>query len=98
MSIPLKELIERHCGGVIGGWDNLLGIVPGGSSVPVLPKNICETVLYVFTLPCSFPSSLFCLPLFYTLFNLLCSMDFDALRDVKSGLGTAAVIVMNKQT
>ncbi len=25
-------------------------------------------------------------------------MDFDALRDVQSGLGTAAVIVMNKQT
>lgn len=24
-------------------------------------------------------------------------MDFDALREVKSGLGTAAVIVMNKQ-
>jgi len=70
MSIPLKELIDRHCGGVIGGWDNLLGIIPGGSSVPVLPKNICENVL----------------------------MDFDALRDVKSGLGTAAVIVMNKQT
>lgn len=68
MSIPLKDLIERHAGGVVGGWDNLLGIIPGGSSVPVLPKSICETVL----------------------------MDFDALRDVKSGLGTAAVIVMNK--
>jgi NADH:ubiquinone oxidoreductase subunit F (NADH-binding) len=25
-------------------------------------------------------------------------MDFDSLRDAKSGLGTAAVIVMNKQT
>ena len=49
MSIPLKELIERHAGGVIGGWDNLLCIVPGGSSVPLLPKNICETVLYVET-------------------------------------------------
>jgi len=70
MSIPLKDLIERHAKGVIGGWDNLLGIVPGGSSVPVLPKSICDTVL----------------------------MDFDALRDVKSGLGTAAVIVMNKST
>merc|ERR1711970_319843 len=44
MSIPLKELIERHCGGVRGGWDNLLGIIPGGSSVPVLPKSICEDV------------------------------------------------------
>jgi NADH dehydrogenase (ubiquinone) flavoprotein 1 len=70
MSIPLRELIERHCGGVRGGWDNLLGIIPGGSSVPVLPKSICETVL----------------------------MDFDALRDVQSGLGTAAVIVMDKST
>lgn len=70
MSIPLKELIERHCGGVIGGWDNLLAIIPGGSSVPLLPKSICDNVL----------------------------MDFDALVQVKSGLGTAAVIVMNKQS
>ncbi|MFZ4125986.1 MAG: NADH-quinone oxidoreductase subunit NuoF [Rickettsiales bacterium] len=70
MSIPLKELIEKHAGGVRGGWDNLLAIIPGGSSVPLLPKEICETVL----------------------------MDFDALREVKSGLGTAAVIVMDKST
>jgi NADH-quinone oxidoreductase subunit F len=70
MGIPLKELIEKHAGGVRGGWDNLLGIIPGGSSVPVIPKSICETVL----------------------------MDFDALREVKSGLGTAAVIVMDKST
>ncbi len=70
MSIPLQELIEKHCGGVRGGWDNLLGIVPGGSSVPVLPKNLCEEAL----------------------------MDFDSLRDLSSGLGTGAVIVMNQQT
>ena len=70
MSIPLKELIEKHAGGVRGGWDNLLGIIPGGSSVPVLPRSICDTVL----------------------------MDFDALREVRSGLGTAAVIVMDKST
>lgn len=70
MSIPLKELIERHCGGVRGGWDNLLAIIPGGSSVPLLPKNICDDVL----------------------------MDFDALKAVQSGLGTAAVIVMDKST
>ena len=70
MSIPLRELIEKHCGGVVGGWDNLLAIIPGGSSVPLLPKNICDDVL----------------------------MDFDALREVQSGLGTAAVIVMNKST
>lgn len=38
MSVPLKDLIERHCGGVIGGWDNLLAIIPGGSSVPLMPK------------------------------------------------------------
>ncbi|KAI8084826.1 NADH dehydrogenase flavoprotein 1 [Halteromyces radiatus] len=70
MSIPLRELIEKHCGGVRGGWDNLLGIIPGGCSVPVIPKDICSDVL----------------------------MDFDALRDVNSGLGTAAVIVMDKST
>ncbi len=68
MSIPLKELIEKHAGGVRGGWDNLQGIIPGGASVPILPKSICDTVL----------------------------MDFDSLRDVKSGLGTAAVMVMDK--
>eukprot|EP00002_Diphylleia_rotans_P007499 TRINITY_DN1704_c0_g2_i1.p1 TRINITY_DN1704_c0_g2~~TRINITY_DN1704_c0_g2_i1.p1 ORF type:complete len:470 (-),score=103.11 TRINITY_DN1704_c0_g2_i1:357-1766(-) len=70
MSIPLKELIERHAGGVRGGWNNLLGIIPGGASVPILPQSICSEVL----------------------------MDFDALRDVRSGLGTAAVIVMDKST
>ena len=47
MSISLQELIEKHCGGVRGGWDNLLGIVPGGSSVPVLTKAECETALCV---------------------------------------------------
>ncbi len=70
MGIPMRELIDRHAGGVRGGWDNLLAVIPGGSSVPVLPKSICDTVL----------------------------MDFDALRDVQSGLGTAAVIVMDKST
>jgi len=68
MGISLKELIERHAGGVRGGWDNLLGVIPGGCSVPVLPKSICDTVL----------------------------MDFDSLREARSGLGTAAVIVMDK--
>jgi NADH:ubiquinone oxidoreductase subunit F (NADH-binding) len=48
MSIPLRELIERHCGGVRGGWDNLKAIIPGGSSVPLLPKNVCDTVLMDF--------------------------------------------------
>jgi len=36
MSIPLKDLLEKHCGGVRGGWSNLQAIIPGGSSVPLL--------------------------------------------------------------
>ncbi|WP_395476683.1 NADH-quinone oxidoreductase subunit NuoF [Rickettsia endosymbiont of Pantilius tunicatus] len=43
MGIPLKEIIEKHAGGVRGGWDNLKAIIPGGSSVPLLPKSLCET-------------------------------------------------------
>ncbi|MBM3590541.1 MAG: NADH-quinone oxidoreductase subunit NuoF [Alphaproteobacteria bacterium] len=48
MGIPLKELIEKHAGGVIGGWDNLLAVIPGGSSVPLIKKDICDTVLMDF--------------------------------------------------
>jgi len=70
MSIPLKELIEKHAGGVRGGWNNLKAIIPGGSSVPMIPKSVCDNVL----------------------------MDFDSLVSVKSGLGTAAVIVMDQST
>ncbi len=70
LGIPLRELIDRYAGGVIGSWDNLLAVIPGGSSVPCLPSDVCENML----------------------------MDFDSLREAKSGLGTAAVIVMNKET
>jgi len=70
MGIPLRELIEKHAGGVRGGWGNLLAIIPGGASVPLLPKSICDDVL----------------------------MDFDSLVAEKSGLGTAAVIVMDQTT
>ena len=70
MSIPLKELIDRHCGGVIGGWDNLKAIIPGGSSVQMLKRHECLEAI----------------------------MDFDDLKERKSGLGTAAVIVMNNST
>ena len=35
---PLRELIDKHAGGVRGGWDNLLAVIPGGSSVPCMPK------------------------------------------------------------
>ena len=70
MSIPFRELIEKHCGGITGGWDNLLAVIPGGSSVPLVPaKDILD-----------------------------CPMDFDGLKDAGSGLGTAAVIVMDKST
>lgn len=70
MGIPLKTLIEEHAGGVRGGWDNLLAIIPGGSSVPLLPKRMCEVI----------------------------TMDYESLQAVKCGLGTAAVIVMDKST
>ncbi|MCI4663130.1 MAG: NADH-quinone oxidoreductase subunit NuoF [Neomegalonema sp.] len=70
MSITLKELIDKHCGGVRGGWGNLKAVIPGGSSVQCLPKAICDETI----------------------------MDFDYLREQKSGLGTAAVIVMDQST
>ena len=70
MGIPFRELIDKHCGGIRGGWDNLLAVIPGGSSVPLVPAH------EIMDAP----------------------MDFDGLRDLKSGLGTAAVIVMDKST
>ncbi len=70
MSLPFRELIDTHCGGIKGGWDNLLAVIPGGSSVPLVPAH------QIIDAP----------------------MDFDGLRDLKSGLGTAAVIVMDKST
>lgn len=70
MGISFRELIDRHAGGIRGGWDNLLAVIPGGSSVPMVPaEQIADA-----------------------------SMDFDTLRNLKSGLGTAAVIVMDKST
>ena len=48
MGVPLKYLIQKYAGDVIGGWDNLLAIIPGGSSVPLLPKSECENVLMDF--------------------------------------------------
>ena len=70
MGIPFRELIERHCGGIRGGWDNLLAVIPGGSSVPLVPAA------QIIDAP----------------------MDFDGLKELQSGLGTAAVIVMDKST
>jgi NADH-quinone oxidoreductase subunit F len=70
MSIPFCDLIEKHCGGIRGGWDNLLAVIPGGSSVPLVPAA------QIMDAP----------------------MDFDGLRELGSGLGTAAIIVMDKST
>ncbi|WP_030538560.1 NADH-quinone oxidoreductase subunit NuoF [Sphingobium sp. DC-2] len=70
MGISFKELIDRHCGGIRGGWDNLLAVIPGGSSVPLVPAA------QIMDAP----------------------MDFDGLKALGSGLGTAAVIVMDKST
>jgi len=70
MSVSFRELIETHCGGIRGGWDNLLAVIPGGSSVPLVPAHEI----------------------------IDCPMDFDGLKAVGSGLGTAAIIVMDKST
>ena len=43
MGIPLRELIEQHAGGVRGGWDNLLAVIPGGSSVPLHARSRSAT-------------------------------------------------------
>ena len=48
MGIPLRELIEKHAGGVRGGWDNLKAIIPGGSSTPLMPKTVCDDMLMDF--------------------------------------------------
>lgn len=35
-------------GGVRGGWGNLLGVIPGGSSTPIIPQHVCSDVLMDF--------------------------------------------------
>jgi NADH-quinone oxidoreductase subunit F len=70
MGISFRELIDTHCGGIRGGWDNLLAVIPGGSSVHCVPgEQIIDA-----------------------------QMDFDGMKALGSGLGTAAVIVMDKST
>ena len=70
MGISFEELIDKHAGGIRGGWDNLLAVIPGGSSVPLVPAAMIKDA----------------------------PMDFDGLKALGSGLGTAAVIVMDKST
>ncbi|HMJ31664.1 MAG TPA: NADH-quinone oxidoreductase subunit NuoF, partial [Xanthobacteraceae bacterium] len=48
MGIPLRELVDTHAGGVLGGWDNLLAVIPGGSSMPLIPANECDHLLMDF--------------------------------------------------
>jgi NADH-quinone oxidoreductase subunit F len=70
MGVTFRELVETHGGGIRGGWDNLLAIIPGGASCPIIPASDCEDLIF----------------------------DFDGLRAVKSSLGTAGMIVMDKST
>jgi len=48
MGIPLRELLDTHAGGVRGGWDNLKAVIPGGSSMPVIPAHECNHLLMDF--------------------------------------------------
>ena len=68
LGIPFKELLEV-AGGIRGG-KKLKAVIPGGSSVPVLPAEMVMDL----------------------------TMDFDTLRNAKSGLGTGAMIVMDETT
>ncbi|MFI4934562.1 MAG: NADH-quinone oxidoreductase subunit NuoF [Caulobacterales bacterium] len=68
MSIPMRQLIDEHFGGVRGGWGNLKAVIPGGVSMPVITPEQAETAL----------------------------MEFDNLKELRSGLGTATMIVMDK--
>jgi NADH-quinone oxidoreductase subunit F len=75
MGISFRELVSRHGHGIRGGknpddFSNLLAVIPGGSSVPLVPAD------QILDAP----------------------MDFDGLKALGSGLGTAAVIVMDKST
>ncbi len=68
LGVSVKEMIEKHAGGVRGGWDNLQAIIPGGSTTPVIPRKICDKV----------------------------TMDYESLMKAQSGLGTGAIIVIDK--
>ncbi len=48
MSMPVRELIDKHGGGVRGGWDNLKALIPGGASCPVLPRDALEGAIMDF--------------------------------------------------
>jgi len=58
MGVPLRELLDTHCGGVRGGWSNLLAVIPGGSSMPLIPAHECEHLLMDFDGAREFKSAL----------------------------------------
>jgi NADH-quinone oxidoreductase subunit F len=68
LGTPFSELLEM-AGGMREGHQ-LKAVIPGGSSMPVLPAEIIMD----------------------------CTMDFDALSKVGSGLGSGAVVVMDETT
>jgi NADH-quinone oxidoreductase subunit F len=68
LGIPFADLLEL-AGGMLGGRA-LKAVIPGGSSVPVVPG---ETMLKI-------------------------NMDYDSLKAVGSGIGSAGVIVMDETT
>ncbi|MCC5861439.1 MAG: NADH-quinone oxidoreductase subunit NuoF [Gammaproteobacteria bacterium] len=68
LGIPFRELLD-FVGGVRGGRQ-LKAVIPGGSSVPVMPAEMIMDL----------------------------TMDFDTIRNAGSGLGTAAVVVMDETT
>jgi NADH-quinone oxidoreductase subunit F len=68
LGIPFSDLLEL-AGGMLGGRA-LKAVIPGGSSVPVVPG---ETMLKI-------------------------NMDYDSLKAVGSGIGSAGVIVMDETT
>src|SRR5256885_14187815 len=75
MGISFRELISRHGGGGRGGknaddFSNLLAVIPGGSSVQLVPADEIVDA----------------------------PMDFDGLKALGSGLGTAAGIVIDQST
>ena len=68
MSVPLRQLLEAHAGGVRGGWGNLKAIMPGGGSTPMIPAHEAEIAV----------------------------MDYDGMREFKTALGSASVIVIDQ--
>jgi NADH-quinone oxidoreductase subunit F len=69
MGLPLKELIYDLGGGMLHDDRPLKACIPGGSSVPVLRADECDT-----------------------------NLDFDSLAALKTGLGSAGIMVMDSST